>query len=309
VRWEVARHLSQSVAERSRTLLEADPWTADGGHEAETVRQMRVASRRLRTFVELFEPRLPPKLARRLRRTLRSVTRALGPLRDWDVYFDALQARLMGADGGQAAAIEHVLVDIARQRDEARRAARAALEDVDRARLHGDLDRAVGTVIGPYVQMSVEAKTDAWSLLRPRVEALVGRVAEVGDLCDRQKVHGVRIAAKRLRYAYELLGPAFDDPRRAREPLKRVQRVIGDARDRQLLVDFLECHRSALHGQGRPHLASGLMPLLATLATEALEADARIPEAMTHLDRRLPARTRAALGALPVALVGEEQAS
>ena len=311
VRWELARHVSQTVTERSGILLDAAPWTEDG-HDAETIRQIRVASRRLRAFVELFEPKLPPKLARRLRKRLRKVTRTLGPLRDWDVYNDALQTRLMGADGGQAAAIEHVLVDIGRQRDEAREAARAALDALDRDRLRRDLDRAVGTAIGPYVQMRVEAKTDAWTLLRPKVEALLAKVAEVDDLDDEEKVHDIRITAKRLRYAYDLLGPVFDDPRRAREPLKRVQRVIGDARERTLLVDFLEGHRGTLHGQGRPHLASGLMPLLATLATEAQEAQTRIPETMARLDERLPARTQAALGAQPVAVVPdkpEERAS
>jgi CHAD domain-containing protein len=306
VGWTLARHVSATSSAHAAALLDADPWTATG-HDAEMLRTIRVASRRLRVLVALFEPSLRPKLARRLRRALRRVGRALGPVREWDVLGAALQARLLAtADGAQAAAIEHVLVDVARHRDEARTEARRALDRLDGARLRRDLDQAIGAAIAPFVRLGVEPRSEAWSLLRARIEAAFEAAPIPTQLEDVAAVHAVRIQAKRLRYAYELLGPAFEDAG-VRKQLKHVQRVIGDARDGQLVADFVQRHARALQQQGRPHLAAGLGPLLATLRAEADAARERLAPAIAHLDRaRILAATQTALGTRPLAVVPDE---
>jgi CHAD domain-containing protein len=309
--WTIARHVSTTSSAHAALLVDADPWT-DAGHDPETLRRIRVASRRLRVLVTLFEPSLRPKLARRLRRSLRRIGRALGPMRELDVLGAALHAHLQSApDGTQAAAIEHVLVDTARRRAEARQAARAALDEIDRARLRRDLEQAIGSVVTPFVRLRVEPKGEAWTLLRPRIEAAfdaapLSRAEGPPPLGDAEALHAVRIEAKRLRYAYDLLAPAFDDLR-VRKELKHVQRVIGDARDRQQVADLVQRHCTALQQQGRPYLATGLAPLARRLLAEAELARAPIAPALATLDRaRILAATRTGLGARPLAVVPDE---
>ena len=63
---------------------------------------------------------------------------------------------------------------------------------------------------------------------------------------DREAVHDVRILAKRLRYAYGWLSPAFQHGPGPRRMLKRAQRAVGDSRDLDLFVARLTHHAAAL---------------------------------------------------------------
>jgi CHAD domain-containing protein len=307
--WTLARHLSTTTSAHAAALLDTDPWT-ETGHDAETLRKIRVASRRLRVMVALFEPWLRPKLARRLRRNLRRVGRVLGRLREWDACGEALQARLARtADGAQAAAIEHLLVDIARHRADARGRAREALEQLDRSGLRRDLDQAIAASVAPFIRRDAEPCGEVWTLLRPRIESAFASAPIPNDLADEVAVHRVRIEAKRLRYAYDLLEPALADAR-ARRRLKAVQRVIGEARDRSQLAELVAEHCRMLHDRGHTRLAAGLAPLVDALRAEADAAHARIAAALTHFDRtKILAATQTALGTRPLALVPDESTS
>ena len=60
--------------------------------DIEHVHQLRVASRRAASALELFALCLPKKLEKRLRRLLRTLRRAAGAARDWDVFLTMLQS-------------------------------------------------------------------------------------------------------------------------------------------------------------------------------------------------------------------------
>jgi CHAD domain-containing protein len=304
--WTLARHLSTQTTEHLAALLDTTPWT-DTGHDAELLRKLRVASRRLRALVALFTPWLRPKVARRLRRDLKKIGRALGPLREWDVVGDAMHGRLLATtDAAQAVALEHVLVDIARRRDAARARARRALDRLDRERLREDIDQTIAAAIAPFIQHRVDPKREAWTLLAPCIEAAFADAPVPTDVADHEAVHAVRIEAKRLRYAYDLLDPALDDGR-ARKTLKLVQRRIGDARDRKLLADFVDQHRRALERDDRPRLAAGLAPIVETLRNEADAASVHVAPALARFDHaHIVATTQAALGMRPLAVVPDE---
>src|SRR5438105_13866764 len=62
--------------------------------DTENVHQLRVSTRRAGAAVRLFREYLPPGLGKRLRRELRSLRRAAGEARDWDVFLDLLRPRL-----------------------------------------------------------------------------------------------------------------------------------------------------------------------------------------------------------------------
>lgn len=86
---------------RAEELLEHSEGVLDTG-AIERVHAMRVASRRLRATMEIFEPCFPRKPFRKVLREVRAIADALGERRDRDVSIAALEAfsaSLTAADG------------------------------------------------------------------------------------------------------------------------------------------------------------------------------------------------------------------
>jgi CHAD domain-containing protein len=85
--------------------------------------------------------------------------------------------------------------------------------------------------------------------LRPNVTRIVAtRLGELRSFADSALVpeaseeqHDMRIAAKRLRYVLELFGPCLgDEAEEARQVAKRLQSVLGDLHDCDLMLGKVE---------------------------------------------------------------------
>jgi CHAD domain-containing protein len=101
------------VAVRAGELFEHSTGVLDTG-EIEHLHDMRVASRRLRAAMEIFEPCFPRKSFRAALKEVKAVADALGERRDRDVSIAALEdfaAKLSAADRQGVG----VLVDAARE--------------------------------------------------------------------------------------------------------------------------------------------------------------------------------------------------
>ena len=92
-------------------VAKADPLfeleeAASGGTDMDAVHDMRVASRRLRESMRLLAPLYPQSAFKSWYKRVRNVTRALGPVRDSDVFIDAFARlnRSLEADGRHAVA-------------------------------------------------------------------------------------------------------------------------------------------------------------------------------------------------------------
>jgi CHAD domain-containing protein len=85
-----ARAAMQVIAVRADEVLEQGERVVAGA-DAEAVHDMRVATRRLRAALEMFEPCLPRKRRRRVRKRLEGLADALGERRDCDVAIELLR--------------------------------------------------------------------------------------------------------------------------------------------------------------------------------------------------------------------------
>src|SRR5215831_1054554 len=74
-----------------RAALEAD-------EDIEHVHQLRVGTRRADAALRIFAECLPKKMYRKARRRLRTIRRAAGAARDWDVFLTELLEREQRAD-------------------------------------------------------------------------------------------------------------------------------------------------------------------------------------------------------------------
>jgi triphosphatase len=92
----------------------------------EAVHDMRVAARRLRTLLEVFQPCFPAADARRLSRAARKLAEALGAVRDADVALEGLATRLHEADPELIPGLRYLIKLRRAERATARRVLRRA---------------------------------------------------------------------------------------------------------------------------------------------------------------------------------------
>ena len=200
------------------------------------VHQARVATRRLREIVPVVADTRSGRAAR-LRRRLKRLTAALGPVREQDVALVLLEERAGGTrDPGVVALRAHLTeqrlaaLDQLQQACDAGRARRLLARLAD---LGHDLERA--STRG-HASLAGRDRRRLARRVIDRARALGAAVADAGAILIVERVHAVRIAAKRLRYALELTGE-LQLARTASfvSSLRRVQDILGALHDLDVL--------------------------------------------------------------------------
>ena len=232
VRRPVSGDAPVALAARERiavglAALERELHAARAG-KVEGVHQLRIAIRRLRTALGLFESALPRRTAQALERELATLGRAVGPVRDLDVLAIAIGKRARKIDP----ALEPAVATILRHVRDHRRSAHALLvTTLDAPRTRGTtvrlaaLARQRGTDRTPM-------RAVADDLVGPLVRDLTRAARKHGANPSAKSMHKLRIRAKHLRYALEALDGLGGKATRALvERLTDLQRLIGDQRD------------------------------------------------------------------------------
>jgi CHAD domain-containing protein len=257
--------------------------------DVDAVHRMRVATRRLRELL----PVLPGagEDASKLRRRLKAVTRQLGPLRELDVSA-ALVDELRGSACYDPRAIDALASSLERDRARARRSVTGKRATLERARLGRRL-RKVAEELERDASSASAVKHLGWAV-HARVVARAGplerAIVTAGAVYLPERLHGVRIALKKLRYALELFVELGGAPESDLRLLKEKQDVLGRMHDLQMLT------ARARRLEAAPDESGASVAALSTLV-DALEDECR----------RLHARylsERGALEALAMRLAG-----
>jgi CHAD domain-containing protein len=204
-----------------------------GEGDVRALHQTRVASRRLREILPVLQ--IDSDAARRLGRRLRKVTRQLGGVRELDVLsllVDELAAS--GRYDGQV--IGRVGAFIGDERKRARNRLLDKLPLGEFRRIAGKLDR-----IAEDLKTRKPSRGWRWAVdarVTRRALALKTALADAGALYLPERLHVVRIALKKLRYAREVDAEAAGADRRSElRSLKRGQDTLGRLHDMQVLID------------------------------------------------------------------------
>jgi triphosphatase len=212
----------------------ADNQPAVENGDAEGVHQMRVGVRRLRSALRLFREWLPVREREALNGELRWLAGVLGRVRDVDVFLDETLGPML-ADRPEDAGLAALHEAARTAREDALAELHAALQSRRHAVLLLRLGRLVETIASgrSAAQLRrVRAEPEARRLLRHLAE----RLFELGEKLDQlslPELHRLRIRAKRLRYAVELLGPLFAGKAagRAARRLSDLQDALGHLQD------------------------------------------------------------------------------
>jgi inorganic triphosphatase YgiF len=196
----------------------------------ETVHQLRVGARRVRSAVATFRTALADPELGRLKEELRWLSQACDRLRNLDVYAEALaSAKVEVATSGLASL--HKAVQTARSR--ARHdVARMAGSDRFRALM---LDVTAWVETGEWRQGEV-ARSPIGAFAHDALDHRRRMVLKLGrhmDEADDERLHELRIAAKKLRYAGDSFAGLYGKRRFAAfvEPLKVLQTELGELND------------------------------------------------------------------------------
>ena len=203
----------------------------------DSVHQMRVAARRLRSTLRAYRTIVSSPATRHMRDELKWLSGVLGEARDNEVLSDYLQARLADLPPelvlGPARA--RVRAHFAPRDASARNAVVDALNSARYFTMLAELDRLLASP--PLTAAAAEPATDVLpravgrAYLRTRRAARDARQAAPGPARD-AALHETRKAAKRARYAAEAAEPALGKKaRRFAKRMKAVQSALGEQHD------------------------------------------------------------------------------
>lgn len=209
------------------------------GGDADAVHDMRVASRRTREAMRLLAPAYESAEFARLFRRIRRVTRALGPVRDADVFIAAMAGLAPGlpADGRSVAMLAVGYRGALRER-ELRRLVRA-LDRIDLRSQRTRFDQLLENPLGGSIA-GVPLAELAAAAIASRLEVVAATQADALASGAPAQLHALRIAYKRLRYAAEVFAPVYGE---RFEPLHEVltayQNRLGELHDAHVFAEAL----------------------------------------------------------------------
>ena len=210
------------------------------GEDPEALHDMRVATRRMRAAMKVFEGALPAR-ARWFREELRWVAGALGDVRDLDVQIGRLEAWRDEVDEESLDSLGKILDIMKKRRAEARG---RMLEALDSAR-YERLEASFGEMLrrGPGTERELARSNGHSPESEPITSAAPGLISAryrkwrkaaraLDEPSAPENFHDLRKRGKRLRYALEFVSEVYGKPTEGLiKPLKALQDDLGDHQD------------------------------------------------------------------------------
>jgi CHAD domain-containing protein len=251
--------------------------------EPDSVHQLRVAARRLRSALQSYRRLVDRERTDPVVEALRELARELAPARDAEVLHERIRDGLGGLEPElllgpvQAQVTRHY----ARVEGEAAAAVLSALDGDAYARLRRDLDDLLQDP-----PLTKRAARPARKELPAHVARAARRLARAVEVAvdpavpaeERDiAVHDARKAGKRLRYATEVAKPTVGkDAKRFAKELKGFQDALGEHQDTVVARDALRELATQASGKGENGFAFGV--LHGRDAARAAEIEAQLPD-------------------------------
>jgi len=215
------------------------------GEDIEELHDMRVATRRMRAAVEVFGDAFKPKALRPHLKGLRATGRALGHVRDLDVFMEKAQHYLATLPEDERSGLDPLLASWQTERQATRAEMLAYLDSDKYQKFKDDFYTFLSTA-------GAGARTLAANLFTPQRVCEVApvliytRLATVRtfdhilDTASIDQLHALRIEFKKLRYTVEffreVLGP---EAKMVIDDIKQLQDHLGDLNDAQVATEIL----------------------------------------------------------------------
>lgn len=219
--------------------------------DMEDVHQVRVASRRMRAALRLFEDCFDPRLADPCRKQLKKLLKRFGPARDLDVQIVYLEEEIKSLDKKQKALRPGMARLLLRRRQERQKAQKPVLKAVERLEgsgvltsLRQETDRVLSGQDGPAPSLNAalaDRIAQQVQVCLADVETQLESLQDAGDIAGH---HRLRIAVKKLRYTLEIAETAMEGALKpSLKQLKRMQTLLGQLHDCDVWMAEIEQFR------------------------------------------------------------------
>lgn len=213
--------------------------------DIECLHRMRVASRRLRSALKIFEPVLG-KRARKWRKDIRWITGTLGRARDLDVQLDFVRGFISEVDEPELRLGPQILHDyLANERCDFHDVLLGALFDLESSGLLERIRSAMHEIVAgaePGALEYTQTLRQPWvrEAIRDSIKGLLAYRKYVERPERVEELHEMRIAAKWLRYYLE----AFVEDHEAEigdavQTTKKIQDLLGSIHDCDVWIEIL----------------------------------------------------------------------
>lgn len=213
--------------------------------ETEPVHRTRVACRRLRAAFSLLDGCVESETLHRWDRRVRRLARALGRARDIDVQLELVDGFMNSIEKRSRTAIERLRLRLVQRREDARDRARRKARRFRKREVIETIEQKLRS-IDARARLTDESTGPVW--LREATAQRIMRLVEqvlvhepfIAQVDRVEELHQMRIAAKHLRYALEVVAPLHDDRiDHALEVARTTQRILGELHDCDVWIDFL----------------------------------------------------------------------
>lgn len=231
-----------ALREQFSAMLVHEPGTRLG-EDPEALHDMRVATRRMRVAMKLFESALPER-CQWFREELKSFAGALGEVRDLDVLLEDTMNRTSGTTGEDRESLGKILEALERERVKAREEMLEAL-DSERYERYERFSTYLAAMLREGPEDGEETATPAAVAGRGVISTARRKWLKAAKRLRKnspsEAYHDLRKKGKRLRYALEFLSVVNGTKATARlvKPLKKVQDVLGEQQDASVAAETL----------------------------------------------------------------------
>lgn len=226
----IDKHLKSLISEVDGVKNAEDP---------ESVHRMRVAARRLRTSLSVFEDCFPSSKAEKFRRKIRALAGVLGEARDMDVrlgflkaFYESVQDRKF-IDG-----IKRLLLRTDQKRKSLQPDIIRVIERIQKEKLFNEISKAI--------KNSTRIKSNGPSLTQKAFDEVSWRLEDVMNYSEVVRLpdnigelHDLRIAVKHLRYCLEIFCKEIDGLDDYVVKTKALQDILGDIHDCDVWIEYI----------------------------------------------------------------------
>jgi triphosphatase len=212
------------------------------GESPEPLHRLRVTARRMETILTLFRAYLPAGV-RNSRPTLKGLLDALGLVRDADIRLEAVSSFRAGLPEGDRRALDPLLQHL---RSERARARSTMLRTLDAKRARDWLDTLPDQLARTLPATSSASSRNAAALavvpglIRKRYRKLRKSARHLTARSSMAEFHEMRVRAKKLRYALEVVAPTYAKPaNRMLAALHKLQSKLGTQHDADVIAHYL----------------------------------------------------------------------
>ena len=258
---------------------------ARSSEDIEDVHQVRVACRRIRAGLRLFNDCFEENLVKSWEKQIKKLLKSFGAARDLDVQIEFLNDvlnRLNSEHKKMRPGILRMLLRWQQRRDSIQSKVIKAIDGIQKKHLLTNIHIHMEKTLFELKPLNISLESQALSRrareqIHLRLQDLLNRQQTLRNPEDVEGHHSARIAAKKLRYAMEICDTALGGKLKpAIKKIKKVQTLLGDIHDCDVweaeITRFIASEKKAtadFYGHSRPF--ARILPGLLYLQQERRE--------------------------------------